>query len=178
MNVPYVPGSQTLSIGLLIARIVVGLLIAAHGSQKLFGWFGGHGLQATGELFGQLGFQPGGLFATAAATGEFVSGLLIAFGFLGPIGPAIMLAVMVVAAMSVHWPNGLFATNNGIELPLLYSTAAIGLALTGYGRYSLDSLFGFTPLWTPTIIWIALVLGVVGGVLNLLLRARPGSPAG
>ena len=70
MNVPYVPGSQTLSIGLLIARIVVGLLIAAHGSQKLFGWFGGHGLQATGELFGQLGFQPGGLFATAAATGE------------------------------------------------------------------------------------------------------------
>ncbi|HEY9517559.1 MAG TPA: DoxX family protein [Gemmatimonadaceae bacterium] len=177
MDTPYSPDAQTLSIGLLIARLVVGLLMAAHGSQKLFGWFGGHGLQATGEFFGQMGFRPGNLFATAAALGELVSGLLIALGFLGPIGPALMLAVMIVAAISVHWQNGLFATNDGIEVPLLYATAAVGLALAGPGRYSLDALLGFTPAWTPALIWGALVIGIVGGVANLAVRGRPSTPA-
>jgi putative oxidoreductase len=177
MDTNYVPDAQTLSIGLLIARLVIGLMIAAHGSQKLFGWFGGHGLHATGEMFGQMGFRPGSLFATAAAVGELVSGLLIVLGFLGPIGPAIMLAVMIVAALSVHWQYGLFATDNGIEVPLLYITAAIGLALIGYGRYSLDTLFGFAMLWTPALLWGALIIGAIGGLANLALRRRPGSPA-
>lgn len=176
MHTTYVLDAQTLSVGLLIARLVIGLLMAAHGSQLLFGWFGGRGLHATGELFGQLGFRPGDVFATAAALGEFVGGLLIAFGFLGPIGPAIMLAVMIVAAISVHWQNGVFATENGIELPLLYITAAIGLALAGPGRYSLDALLGFAAIWTPSLIWGALVVGVAGGFANLALRRRPTSP--
>ena len=162
--------------GLLIARLVFGLLMAAHGAQKLFGWFGGHGLRATGEFFGQLGFQPARLFATAAALGEFTSGLLIVFGLFGPVGPAIMLAVMVVAAISVHWRNGLFATTNGIELPLLYSIAAVRFALTGPGRYSLDAALGFQWAWTPKVIWVALALGVLGGMVNLALRRRPASP--
>src|SRR3989337_1425517 len=105
----YAVDLQTMSIGLLIARVVIGLLMAAHGAQKLFGWFGGYGLRATGEFFGQLGFHPARPFATAAALGEFISGLLIALGLLGPIGPAVLLAVMVVATISVHWQNGLFA---------------------------------------------------------------------
>jgi putative oxidoreductase len=83
-----------------------------------------------------------------------------------------MLAVMVVAAISVHWRNGLFATSNGIELPLLYSIAAIRFALTGPGRYSLDALLGLHWTWTPTVIWIALAAGVLGGMVNLALR-RP-----
>ena len=166
-----------LDLGLLIARLVIGLLIVAHGAQKLFGWFGGHGLRATGDFFGKLGFQPGRLFATTAALGEVVSGLLIALGFLGPVGPAILLAVMVVAAISVHWQNGLFATSNGIELPLLYSTAAVRFALAGPGRYSLDTLFGFRLSWTPAAIWGALAVGLVGGIANLALRRRPTSPA-
>lgn len=177
MNPIYVPNAQTLSTGLLIARLVIGSLMAAHGAQKLFGWFGGHGLEATGEFFGQLGFKPGHLFATAAALGELVSGLLIVLGLLGPIGPAIMLAVMVVAAISVHWQNGIFATDNGIELPLLYATAAVGLALAGPGRYSLDALLGFTALWTPALIWAALIVGVVGGVINMALRREPAGPS-
>src|SRR6476660_3067 len=100
--------------GLLLVRVVIGLLMAAHGAQKLFGWFGGYGLQTTGEFMVQLGFpkQRGRLFAFAAGTGETVSGMLVALGFLGPIGPALMIAVMIVAMITVHWHNGLFAMKN------------------------------------------------------------------
>ena len=73
--------------GLLVARMVLGLLIAAHGAQKLFGWFGGYGLAGTGGFFEQLGFRPGRFFAATAGTTEVVGGLLVAFGLLGPIGP-------------------------------------------------------------------------------------------
>src|SRR5436309_892739 len=113
---------QTLSIGLFIIRVVVGLLMAAHGAQKLLGWFGGYGLNKTGEFFIHLGFRQGRAFATAASVSEIVSGLLVAIGFLGPVGPALMISVMIVASITVHWEHGLFATNNGVELPLLYAS--------------------------------------------------------
>ncbi len=121
----------------------------------------------------QLGFRPGRLFATAAAVGELASGVLVALGLGGPIGPALMLAVMIVAAISVHWNHGLFATSNGIELPLLYATGAFGLALIGPGRYSLDALLGLTTVWTPAITWGALALGVIGGLMNVAIRRPP-----
>ena len=177
MHAPDLTGTPLLDLGFLIARVMVGLLMAAHGAQKLFGWFGGHGLKATGAFFGQLGFQPGGLFATAAALAEFTSGLLVALGLFGPVGPAIMLADMVVAAISVHWKNGLFAMTNGIELPLLYSIAAVRFALTGPGSYSLDAALGFQWASTPKVIWVALACGVLGGVVNLALRRRPAAAA-
>src|ERR1043165_3576929 len=137
--------------GLLIARLVLGLLMAGHGAQKLFGWFGGHGLAGVRGFMEQLGFRPGRPFALAAALSEVVSGLLVALGFLGPIGPAIMISVMIVAAVAVHWRNGVWVTSNGIEVPLLYTTGAFALALTGPGRYSLDALLGLTRLWTPAV---------------------------
>ena len=170
-------GTPFLDLGFLFARVAIGLLIAAHGAQKLFGWFGGHGLEGTGQFFGQLGFQPARLFATAAALGELTSGVLIALGLFGPVGPAIMLAVMLVAAISFHWKNGLFAVNNGIELPLLYSIAAVRFALTGPGRHSLDAALGFRWAWTPRVIWIALAVGVLGGLVNLAFRRPPAAPA-
>jgi putative oxidoreductase len=165
-----------MDIGLLVARLVLGLLMAAHGTQKLFGWFGGYGLAGTGGFFESLGFRPGRLFAGAAAVGEVVSGVLVALGLLGPVGPALMLSVMIVAALSVHWPHGLFATTNGIEVTLLYATGAVTLALTGPGRYSLDALAGLLPLWTPAVTAVVLGAGVLGGVANLALR-RPAPPA-
>ncbi|HMI45597.1 MAG TPA: DoxX family protein, partial [Gemmatimonadaceae bacterium] len=119
---------QALSIGLLVVRVVIGLIMAAHGAQKLLGWFGGYGLRGTGQFFVQLGFQPGPAFAAAASLSEIISGLLVALGFLGPIGPALMISVMIVAAMTVHWEHGLFAAKNRIELPLLYGAVAFGLA--------------------------------------------------
>jgi putative oxidoreductase len=161
--------------GLLIARLVLGLLMAAHGAQKLFGWFGGHGLEGVSSFFESLGFRPGRLFAAAAAIGEVGSGILVAFGLLGPVGPALMLSVMIVAAVSVHWHNGVFAMSNGIEVPLLYATGAVALALTGPGSYSVDALLGLSSLWTPTLTVVALLVGVVGGIANLALRRH--SPA-
>ena len=158
--------------GLFIARIVIGLLMAGHGVQKAFGWFGGYGLTGTGGFLESLGFRPGRLFAAAAAWSEIISGLLIALGLLGPIGPALMLSVMIVAAVTVHWQHGLFSTSNGIELPLLYATAAVALALTGPGRLSLDAILGLQWLSTPIIAVVALAAGVVGGFANLALR-RP-----
>ena len=100
--------------GLLLARLVIGLMMAAHGAQKLFGWFGGYGLTGTAGFFEGLGFRPGRLFAATAAVTEIVSGVLVVLGLLGPIGPALMVSVMVVAALTVHWPN-VFSQSNGIE---------------------------------------------------------------
>jgi len=170
MNTIYPADPLMAAFGLLVARLVIGLLMAAHGTQKLFGWFGGYGLNTTGEFFVQLGFERGRAFAALASVAEVASGLLVTLGFLGPVGPALMISVMLVAAISVHWKNGLFATHNGIEVPLLYATGAFGLALTGFGDYSLDALFGIRAAWTPGITWAVLVVGIVGGITNLMIR--------
>ena len=162
----------TLGAGLLLVRLVVGLLMAAHGSQKLFGWFGGHGIAGTGMFLESIGFRPGALFARVAATTELVSGLLVALGFLGPVGPALMLSVMIVAAVSVHRKNGLLSTSNGIEVPLFYGAVATGLALIGFGSYSLDALLGLQSLYSPAWALVALAIGTIGGIGNLLAR-RP-----
>jgi putative oxidoreductase len=83
-----------------------------------------------------------------------------------------MLSVMIVAAISVHLKNGLFAQNGGIEVPLLYSTAAVAFALTGFGAYSSDAALGIASMWSPAVIWAALAIGVAGALVNLGLR-RP-----
>jgi putative oxidoreductase len=159
--------------GLLVGRLVLGLLMAAHGTQKLFGWFGGHGLAGTGGFFESLGFRPGRAFAAAAALAELGGGLLVALGFLGPVGPALIISVMIVAAVTVHWGHGLLSTSNGIEVPLLYAAGALALALTGYGAYSLDASLGLQSLWTPAVAWAAVSLGFAGGIANLFMRRPP-----
>ena len=158
--------------GLLFARLTLGLLMSAHGAQKLFGWFGGYGLSGTGGFLESLGFRPGRAFAAAAGFTELAGGLMLALGLLEPIGAALVVSVMIVAAGSVHWQHGLFAATNGIEVPLLYAAGAVALALTGPGAYSVDAVFGLTSFWTPALTVTALALGVIGGAANLALR-RP-----
>lgn len=162
-----------MDVGVLIGRVVFGLLLAGHGAQKLFGWFGGYGLERTGGFLESLGFRPGRVFAAAAGVSEVVGGLLTAFGLFGPIGPALIVSVMIVAAATVHWPHGVFAQNNGIELPLLYGATGAALALTGPGLLSLDALFGLTAFGSASFAWIALAIGVLSGFANLTLRRIP-----
>ena len=169
----WTPDVVMLSMGLLVARLVLGLAVAAHGAQKLFGWFGGLGLAGTAGFLDQVGFRPGRLFAAVAAFAEVFSGVLMALGLLGPVGPALMISVMIVAMGAVHWSNGFVAMNDGVEVPVLYAVGATALALTGPGIFSVDAVFGLEWLWMPRIAWAALAVGVVGGVANLAIRRRP-----
>jgi putative oxidoreductase len=162
-----------MSLGLLIARLVLGLAMAAHGTQKLFGWFGGYGPQGTGGYLESQGYRPGVLFAWALGLGEVGSGLLTALGLLGPVGPALMISIMLVAAVVGHAGNGFFAATNGVEVPVLYATGALALAFSGPGTVSLDALLGLERLWTPLVAWVAIVAGVVLAAANLVVRRVP-----
>ena len=154
---------------LLIVRLLVGLGMAAHGSQKLFGWFKGYGLHNTGEFLVSLGFPPGPAFASLAGLGEFAGGLLVALGLGGPVGSALLIVVMVTAAGTVHWKNGFFATNNGWELPMAYSLVAVLLAFTGPGFYSADHLLGLDAWTSVRHAWMAVGAGVAIGLANVVI---------
>ncbi len=158
--------------GLLLVRLILGAALAAHGSQKLFGWFGGHGLAGTGGFMESLGFRPGKTFALAAGLGELVGGLLVILGFLGPIGPGLIVLVMVVAMETVHWKNGFFAMSNGIEMPLAWATTAVALAFAGPGAWSLDAAFGIA-LNASGLVWTVLIIAFLLALANLLLRRPP-----
>ena len=171
MDASYRPDPDMIARVLLAERLVFGPLFAAHGTQKLFGWFRGGGLENTGSVFAQLGFRPGRWFAAAAGLTELTAGLLIALGFLGPVGPALLLSVMVVAVITVHRRNGLLATSNGSELPLLYSAVAISLAFAGFGPYSLDAGLGIGS-WSPRLIGAVLAAGTLVGLANAFAGRR------
>jgi putative oxidoreductase len=165
-----------MSIGLLILRLVVGLTLAAHGAQKLFGWFGGYGLAGTGQFLEQLGFRPGRIQAAQAGLAEVVGGLFLAAGFLTPVGAAAIVAVMLVASVSVHLKNGFFAPGGGYEYNLVLGAAAAALAFTGPGALSLDQAFGIS--WSGDA-WgaAALAAGLIGGAVPLLTRKTEVSTA-
>ena len=167
-----------MDIGVLLVRVVFGGLMAGHGAQKLFGWFGGYGLSGTGGFLQTLGYRPGRLFALLAGGSELVGGLLLVLGILGPVGPVLFIAVMVVAAGTVHLKNGLWAQNQGIELPLLYALAGAALAFTGYGAYSLDRALALEALWSAVPAWATIAAGLAAGLGNLAIPALTRGAAG
>src|ERR1700679_830804 len=116
-----------MNIGLLILRVVLGLTLASHGTQKLFGWFGGPGLTGTANFLASLGFPPGRRHALMAGFSELGGGLLLALGLLTPLGAVAAISVMVVAVLTVHIKNGFFATNGGFEFNLLVASSALTL---------------------------------------------------
>ncbi|MCP1676021.1 putative oxidoreductase [Natronocella acetinitrilica] len=121
-------------------RIPVGIIFAAHGAQKLFGWFGGHGLYGTGQWMASIGLEPGLLMALLAGSAEFFGGLALIFGVLVRPAAVVLAFTMLVAILAVHVGNGLFMSNGGYEFGLALLAASVSLAITGAGRASVDSL--------------------------------------
>ena len=157
--------------GLFFIRAALGLLLFAHGAQKLFGWWGGHGLDGTGGFFHSLGHRPGRQMAALAGASEATGGALLFLGLLTPLGAAAVIGTMIVAAISVHADNGLWATNGGYELPLLYAVVAGGLAFTGPGSFSVDNGLGLNLTgWGWGL--LALVLAGIGAAIQLSRRSR------
>lgn len=158
--------------GILFLRAVVGLTLAAHGAQKLFGWFGGGGPRGTAGFFGGLGFRPPLAMALVAGASE-AAGLAFAFGFLTPFAALAMASVMVVAVGSVHWQNGFWVGKSGYEFNLVLWTVAVAVAAIGPGRFSIDRALG----WDDNLsgVWWGvgvLAISIAGGLLVLSTRKQ------
>jgi putative oxidoreductase len=159
---------------MLLARATVGLAFAAHGAQKAFGTFDGPGPAGAAGIMESLGFKPGARYAALSSYTELGSGLAIAAGLGGPIGPAALVSVMIVAQTSVHKKNGFFAQKGGIELGAIYAAAALAIAASGFGRLSLDALFGLDePLENDALASVVLAGGALVGLLALAQREKP-----
>lgn len=122
----------------LALRLPIGIIFMAHGAQKLFGWFGGYGLEGTGQWMDSIGLGPGFLMALLAGSSEFFGGLLLLIGLAVRPVAAVLAFTMLVAIFTVHFSNGLFMSNNGYEFGLALLAASVSLAISGAGRLSVD----------------------------------------
>lgn len=154
-------------LALFVLRVVMGSLVAGHGSQKLFGWFDGPGLKKWSSATESMGMKPGSFFGPAGAVGEFGGGALTALGFLNPIGPVAVITMMIMASIKAHWGKPIWASKGGAELAVSFLAGATAVALDGPGEYSLDSLLGIKlPRWLRA-------LSVLGGVAAIVSATRP-----
>ncbi len=160
-------------LGLLILRLVVGILVAGHGAQKLFGWFGGPGLKGFANGLASRGLRPALFWSFMSGISEFGGGLLLALGLLGPIGSFGIIASMLTAIFLVHWGKGIWNTKGGSELPLTNLTVALAIAFTGPGAYSLDHALGIVLPEPILLVAGGLALVVLGVIAALLSRRLP-----
>ena len=161
-----------MAIGLLILRLFVGLTLAAHGAQKLFGWFGGYGLAGTGGFLEQLGFFPGRRHALFAGLAELSGGVLLALGLATPLAATLIISVMFVAIATVHLKHGFFNHTQGYEYNLTLAVVALSVTIIGAGPVSLDvalRLQDAGPVWGLA----ALLAGIIGGAVQLAGRKVP-----
>ena len=124
----------------LALRLPIGITFMAHGAQKLFGWFGGYGLEGTGQWMASIGLTPGYLMALMAGSSEFFGGLLLIIGLLIRPTSAVLAFTMLMAIVTVHLDNGLFMSNNGYEFGLALLAATVSLGISGAGKLSIDSM--------------------------------------
>ncbi len=157
-----------IAFGLLIIRLGVGLIVAAHGAQKLFGWWGGAGMTGWTQMVRKLRIRPAGPWAWVAALAEFGGGLMVALGLLTPLAALAVAGSMVVAIATVHLSKGFWNGKGGYEFNLLILATLIGLAFTGGGAYSLDRALGINlpePL-TLVVGTLALIAGVTASLAS------------
>jgi putative oxidoreductase len=166
-----------MDLALLLLRGVIGLLFVAHGSQKLFGVFGGGGLTATADAFDAIGLRPGRSHAPAAGAAEFVAGTLLTLGLLTPVGAALAIGVMVAAVVAVHLPRGIWNSNGGYEYNLVMIAGAFALAGVGPGAWSLDGALDFDLSATGWAL-AALGVGLVGGLGTVIAGRISGARDG
>jgi len=155
------------SLGILVVRLVVGGLLAGHGAQKLFGWFGGAGLEGTAGWLESMRLRPGTVWARIAGGSELGGGLLTALGFLNPLGPIAAMGAMSMAWAKVHLGNPVWSTKGGAELPLTNIAVLSALTVAGPGRLSLDSLFGIR---VPRIVGLGALVGMLASVYLVAQR--------
>ncbi|HXN90097.1 MAG TPA: DoxX family protein [Candidatus Sulfotelmatobacter sp.] len=156
--------------GILILRLVIGLTVAAHGAQKLFGWWGGPGMKGWTGAMNRMRIRPAAPWAWMSALAEFAGGLGLALGFLNPLPSFAIAGSMIVAIALVHLPKGFFIGKGGYEYNLAILAAAAAVALTGPGAYSLDAAVGIH-LPEPVTLIVMTVLLIVGVVATLGTRA-------
>ena len=164
-----------MNLGRLLLRTSLGAIFVSHGAQKLFGWFGGHGLEATSQGFEKMGMRPGRLNAVAASATEFGSGALMALGLATPVAASGITAVMLTAIHRVHFKNGFFSANGGYEFNLAMIGGALALAETGPGAPSLDSALGMSfhgPRWAVAALGAG-ALGAAGAHLYASSQSEP-----
>ncbi|MGW2183389.1 DoxX family protein [Streptomyces sp. NPDC001732] len=154
--------------GLLLIRLTFGLLMAGHGAQKLFGFFGGHGLTETGMAFETLGFHPGKLFAVTGGGSEFLGGLGLALGLFTPLAAAALIGVMINAMVTVTGAHGLWDTNGGVEYNVCIAVVALSIAAIGPGRLAVDRFFRWGSGGWPEAAF-ALGLGGIAAAIALIL---------
>lgn len=166
---PTIGYDAVMDLALLVLRVVVGGLLVGHGTQKLFGWFGGHGVDGTARFMRSLGYHPPRTAALAAGASETVGGALLALGLFTPLGTAMVVGAMVNAIMSVHADKGPWVTNGGYELPLTYAAASVAIAAAGPGLLSFDAALG-APTWGGWPAVLAALAGVIIGAAVLSSR--------
>jgi putative oxidoreductase len=160
-----------MNVGLLILRLVVGIALAAHGAQKLFGWWGGPGVRGLSAHMASMRFRPVPIWVAGAIGTEIGGGLLLALGLLNPLGSVGVGAAMLMAIVAFHWGKGFFGQGGGLEMPFLYLVAASVVGITGPGAYSLDAATHFA-LPEPVTGLVAAALAVAGVVVAMAGR-RP-----
>jgi putative oxidoreductase len=165
-----------MELGLLVLRVIIGLLFMGHGAQKLFGWYGGHGLAGTGGFFESMGLRPGRALAFGAGMAEFAGGALIALGLLTPLGAALLIATMAVAIITVHATKGPWVTEGGYEYNLVLIAGVFAITATGPGDWSLDHAFSLDLNGTGWAL-AALGAGAIGGVAMLGMARLQGAHA-
>jgi putative oxidoreductase len=144
-----------------IVRLAQGSLIAGHGAQKLFGAFGGPGLEGTSQFMEMLGLKPGHPWATLAGVSEFGGGVLTALGLLNPLGPLGVIGSMAMATTKAHWGNPIWVTEGGAELPVLNLAVSTALMLREPDKYSLDRVLGIRlPTWVGPLGLVGILLAV------------------
>ncbi|BBL78503.1 hypothetical protein RxyAA322_03570 [Rubrobacter xylanophilus] len=154
----------------LLLRLVTGSLLAGHGAQKLFGWFGGPGMEGTSGFMESLGLRPGRTWAAIGGASEFGGGTLTALGFLNPLGPLGIIAAMSMASVTAHRGKPIWVTEGGAELPVTNMAVAAALMLNGPGRYSLDRALGLRlPRWLAPLA----LLVIAATVYRYGMQAEP-----